>query len=206
MDVRSYFVGDTPSGTLVLTADEGLPEDLAPFTTATVKLWDFQGDLVDDGPTAAIDGDTVEVSWPDTSPFETAGLYSLQVILSGANVRETMPALPVVVEYENSGWHTLESARRDWADAPIEDSQLFTLLYNARIQCEEFAPVLAEDERVPLTYRQAQLLQARNLWNASKVDAGSGGFGDDSFVIRPFPMDWVVKNILRPQRAIPFVG
>jgi hypothetical protein len=27
--------------------------------------------------------------------------------------------------------------------------------------------------------------------------------GEDTFVLRPFPLDWTIKQVLRPKRAIP---
>jgi hypothetical protein len=51
----------------------------------------------------------------------------------------------------------------------------------------------------------AQITQARNIWNAVKTDPATQGIGDEGFVIRPFPMDWTVKNLIRPLTAIPVV-
>jgi len=104
-------------------------------------------------------------------------------------------------------WHDLDSARTDWRDAPANDMQLQTLLDVAQTQVEAYGPLtLEEADPVPTNYRLAQLMQTRNLWNANKVDAGSGQIGDDTFAIRPFPMDWVVKNVIRPKRGVPVVG
>lgn len=109
--------------------------------------------------------------------------------------------------YGENGWHTLASARYAWADAPYDDFILEDLLEVSKMQCLAFAPALAEDTiTVPVNFRVAQLMQARNLWNASKTDPASGGYGDEGFVIRPFPMDWTVKNILRPKRGAFNVG
>ena len=109
-------------------------------------------------------------------------------------------------DYADDGWHSLVSARYGWVDAPWQDSLLGDLLEVAKIQCVAYAPALGEDVLAPVNYRVAQLMQTRNLWNASKADPSSGGIGEDNFVVRPYPMDWVVKNILRPKRAVPVVG
>jgi hypothetical protein len=49
-------------------------------------------------------------------------------------------------------------------------------------------------------------MQARNQWNAAKVDPANGGLGDESFIVTPHPLDWMIKQILRPATAIPVVG
>lgn len=124
----------------------------------------------------------------------------------------------VAPDYAEDGFHSLDSARYGWLDAPEQDSILSDLLEVAKVQVLAFAPERPStpgtldggdadtDFTVPTSYRVAQLMQTRNLWNASKVDPASGGMGEDSFVVRPFPMDWVVKNIIRPKRGKPVIG
>ena len=73
-------------------------------------------------------------------------------------------------------------------------------LYNARIQCEEFAPALADGAPVPENYVAAQVLQARALVRAGIVgDGDHNGIAGEGVVV--FPMDWTVKNLLRPARG-----
>lgn len=103
-----------------------------------------------------------------------------------------------------STWYTVEAARLDWRDAPLSDTRLLDLLQVAKGQCLAYAPLPADadPELPPVGHRVAQLMQARNVWNASKTDPASGGIGDDGFMVRVFPMDWTVKALLRPKRAI----
>ncbi|MEX1079808.1 MAG: hypothetical protein WED09_11945 [Homoserinimonas sp.] len=107
-------------------------------------------------------------------------------------------------------WHDIETARDEWVDAPLDDDALTTLLAVAKQQVLAYAPTLpavdppVEPEEIPDNYRYGQLEQAKNLWNAGRVDAG-GGVGDDTFVVRPHPLDWIIKQILRPRRAVPRV-
>ena len=109
-------------------------------------------------------------------------------------------------------WHTLTTARAEWpgGNAPFNDPALTELLTVAREQVEAFGkviPVTVPVTPVPDRYRLAQLMQARNLWNAGKADTGSnGGFGDESFTIYTFPMDNAVKNIIRPKSGVPRFG
>ncbi|CAO1650549.1 Head-to-tail adaptor [Salinibacterium sp. NYA9b] len=107
-------------------------------------------------------------------------------------------------------WHDIESVREEWLDAPESDDLLEELVEVAQQSVVAYAPKLVEPEDeeteqvIPTNYRYAQLQQVKNLWNAGRVDS-SGGVGDDGFVFRPHPLDWVIKQILRPRRAVPRV-
>ncbi|MGV8851716.1 MAG: hypothetical protein ACOH1M_04000 [Rhodoglobus sp.] len=106
-------------------------------------------------------------------------------------------------------WHTLVTARDEWIDAPESDELLQDLLDVAEQSVIAYAPKLVapvegEAEVIPTNYRYAHLQQTKNLWNAGRVDSG-GGVGEGEFVFRPHPLDWVIKQILRPRRAVPRV-
>lgn len=127
-----------------------------------------------------------------------------------------MPEQPEPTAYgEPCDWYTVEAIRTPqgeddeavWEDAAhIPGSLLRDLLEVARGQVLAFAPTLPADlaasGKCPAAYRLAHLMQTRNLWNAVEVDPG-GGFGDDSYTIRPVPLDWIVKQTLRPRAGIP---
>lgn len=57
---------------------------------------------------------------------------------------------------------------------------------------------------IPDRYRIAQLIQVRNLWNAT-LATGSGDLGGDTYTFTPRPLDWHVKALLRPARGRPRV-
>ena len=118
-----------------------------------------------------------------------------------------------------SVWYELETIRTDWRDAPQSDTVLQQLLDTAKQQVLDFdngfnyrksdttgEPWSGDYTDVPNNLVLAQRMQARNLWNASKVDPGNGAMGDDTFVLRPFPMDWVVKNVIRPKSPVAVFG
>lgn len=92
-----------------------------------------------------------------------------------------------------------------WSGAIDHGDDLEFPLYIARIQCERFAPALAPDAIVPENYVAAQILQTRAL-----VRSGIAGSGDQSNdygeTVTLFPMDWTVKNLLRPKRGVPYFG
>jgi len=96
-----------------------------------------------------------------------------------------------------SGWHTVESARVFWPDAP-DDDILAVLLEVAKVSVIAFAPTLAAGVPVPTNYVYAQVVQARNIHNAGTVST-SGDFGNGEFSYAPRPLDWHVKQLLRPE-------
>lgn len=107
-------------------------------------------------------------------------------------------------------WFTeddLEDVRHYWpgVDEVFPDG-LGVLLASARIQCEAYAPALAEGAGVPDNYRHAQTLQARALWRAGEARTADNMGGAEGMTVTVFPMDWTVKRLLRPQRGRPRVG
>lgn len=130
-------------------------------------------------------------------------LATLDGIVDAVQGGEPLSLGATTVLLDNAtGWHTITTAREDWPDAPDSDRRLAELLAVARDQCEAFAPRIAAPNWPPAGYRLAQLTQARNLWNGSRVDAG-GAAGIDGFALAPFPLDWQVKQMLRPRNPRP---
>ena len=102
----------------------------------------------------------------------------------------------------------------EWADAArISDEMLALLLDVARDQVIAYAPrkfqlLVSEvgvNVDIPESYVLAQIRQTQNLYRASVTDAG-GQIGDgESFAITVFPLDWHVKQLIRPNRGAPRV-
>ena len=114
-------------------------------------------------------------------------------------------------------WATPEVARKYWRDAPADDAVLVTYLSAARVACLTFAPLpvdastgYGEDpyggygggDEIPDNYLLAQVMQARNTWNSGKAAPGDGAFDGGGFGISSMPLDWQIKQLLRPQRAL----
>jgi hypothetical protein len=212
----AYYIGDLPAEDIVIEpAREGEPIDLDSFDEAEteVTLRDFAGDIVEALFVATFEeGDpaVVLLEWPATSPFEEAGLYTLAVTLvgTGGSPRERLAPVYFVVQDDTTGWHTIDTARDEWTigEATVDDRRLWQLLELAREQVVAFAPALADDAPIPSSYRAGQLMQAQNLYNAGAVDPATGSTGDDQFALRPYPLDWMVKQVLRPARGVPVVA
>lgn len=100
-------------------------------------------------------------------------------------------------------WYTLEEARNDWAGAPMDDAQLQAVLDVSQYECLTFASVPTYDPLAPVIpdgHRWAHLQHAKNIWNAQKVNP-SGQLGDDTqgFALTPWPLEWSIKQRLRPR-------
>ena len=201
----TFSVADIPAASFVVEPPERV--DLEKYDTASASLLDpNRAEIVALDASIDADAGTVTVEPPTESPFETSGIYRLRVTLTGTGTRATLPDLRIVVQDPASEWHTLDSLRDDWTDAEdISDVMLWSVLELAREQVLEFAPVVAVDDPVPSRYVDAQRIQARNIVTAGRVSP-DGGSGEGDFVIRPFPLDWHVRQILRPKSARPVIA
>lgn len=191
----SFFTGDTLTDTFV-----PLDEDVLDDGTAASAVVHAPGHNpvtalaeIDEG------AERVQVTWPEGLTLDTPGVGRIVIRLTYPGETRTVAVHRIVIE-ELDGWYTLYEAREDWEQAPRHDHKLYELLATAREQCLEYDP-LAEGGPVPDRHRQAQLMQARNLWNAARVDPANGGIDGESFIITPHPLDWTIKQILRPQRG-----
>lgn len=132
-----------------------------------------------------------------------AGRHDVAASIVDSNgQRQQLEPVVVVVELLD-GWHSLQSAREAWADAPRRDVVLFDLLQLARDACEAYAPLTpAEDGTpavVPAGHRQAQLNIARAAWQ--RVKGGQGDqLGIDGFAVRVYIDDPDTRRLLRPLR------
>ena len=208
-----FYVGDIPAEDFVVSPS--LNNDAIQLhgqDVAEVLLTDPPGTTVTTL-TGTVSGQDVDVTFPaDVSVFTTAGIYTMVVVIdktAEAGSDGVIQADPIRIVADDTGdeWATLSLARDQWIDArTIEDAMLYDLLALSKSQILEYAPVLADGVAVPLTYRMAQITQAKNVYNGSLVDAGTGDIGNDTFTIRPFPLDWQVKQMVRPRRGTPVVG
>lgn len=197
-----YYVGDVPSAPLVLELDE----DTSDFDTVTVTLTGPDGEAVS-GATATIDGSAMTVTLTDgtLTPFALRGIYVLVAALAQTSGDARIAVAPLYLVADSvTGWLTLDEARTRWPDAPEDPASLFEVLESARIACEAFAPALEEGAAVPVNYKAAQLLQARAIWNSSRA-TGADRIGDGEYGVTVFPLDWNVKQQLRPKPGVPVV-
>lgn len=197
----SYHVGDIPAQALVV--DPAF--DTSDFDTVEAELTDPAGETI--ALDAALDDDQIIVEWPPPPSILTVGgLYDLRLTVESGGLRQRLPLVSLVVQDDTDGWHTLDSIRDLWPDAPSSDRWCFELLEVAKADVLAFAPALLEGVVVPANFRRAQYMHARDIWNASQNTGDSGELGDEGFAVRPYPLDWMVKQVLRPRTGTPAVG
>lgn len=194
-----YYIGDIPGSVPVTPASV---QDLSGLNAASVTL--TYPDGTEEALSASFNGSTVTLSLPE---WTTEGVHTLNVVLSGSERKVALESARIIVEStDGGGWHTLDAARRAWNGAPEDDTRLYDLLQTSRIQVLEFAPALALGAPVPVNYKAAELAQARNIWNASITDPNSGQMNGDGYQVPVYPLDWNVKQMIRPRRAVPVVA
>lgn len=98
-------------------------------------------------------------------------------------------------------WAEVTDVRDRWADAPLDDDLLGSLLDAAHEQLVAYAPVLPEDAAVPARYLEAEVLQVRALWQAQERDGDVLGFGEAGYAVRVRPLGQDVRSLLRPRRG-----
>ncbi|MBS1674609.1 MAG: hypothetical protein JSS74_11675 [Actinobacteria bacterium] len=74
---------------------------------------------------------------------------------------------------------------------------------NASASTETYRPnvFVPAPVQIPDGWRLAQALQAQNAYNANNAAPGNGDLDGGSYGITIHPLDWQVKQLLRPQRA-----
>lgn len=114
-------------------------------------------------------------------------------------------------------WYTADSAGAPrlvaaWPDAPIENEEVMQMiLETAKEQVVAFGDPADATEQTevnedgylvtsttPARWVYAQLQQAKNLWNAGRVNS-AGTTGMDSYSFTPRPLDKTIRSIIRPQ-------
>lgn len=207
-DISSYWVDDVPFGTsqMEFIDETGAPVAISSFTTAYVQIYNAAGTLLDPlDATINAELELLDIAWGGISYFGAPGIYSLVAQFENVGgVLITAEPYRFVVQ-DMDGWLTLEQARQMWQDAPTDDLLLYTLLQSAKEQCIEYAPALGLTNMVPLNYTNAQLMQVRALYT-SVIANQQDSVGVDGFQVRVFPLDWNIKALLRPKRAMPVVG
>jgi hypothetical protein len=102
------------------------------------------------------------------------------------------------------GWVDTSDAINQWPEAEdLTEGVLCSHLQAAYEQCVAFLPpayLVEWPSQIPDRWKQAQMQQARALWRASVTGSGDQ-LGGQGLSVTVFPMDWTVKNLLRPSKV-----
>lgn len=202
IELGSLWIGDVPlSPTRADFVDEvGNPVAVGEFSSWEAYMLSPTGETL--GTLTGEDhGNHLDFTWPTTTILETVGIHTIIITffdLLGVEV-QCEPFKFVVQEID--GWLTLETTRAQWADAPLDDVFLFQILDTAKEQCLAYAPALLLGAPIPQRYVQAELMQARAIYQ-SVIANQQDNVGVDGFQVRVFPLDFTIRALLRPKRAI----
>ena len=104
-------------------------------------------------------------------------------------------------------WADTEYAGQAWPEGKrLGDERLEQLLDVAQEQLEAYAPRVVAGSPVPERYREAVVLQARDLASAAQRDGSSDVIGFEAYAVRARPLSAVVRSLLRPARGVGAVG
>jgi len=202
IDLGALWVGDVPlSPTRADFVDEtGNVVQISEYASWSAYMLSPVGTVLGEL-TGTDQGNHLLFTWPTTTILETPGVHTIVVTFFDALGVEVQAEPFKFIVQEIDGWLSLEQARAQWADAPLEDLFLFQLLDTAKAQCIEYAPALPLGAVVPARYVQAQLTQARALYQ-STIANQNDNVGIEGFAVRVFPLDFTIRAMLRPKKAI----
>lgn len=202
IDLGALWVGDVPlSPTRADFVDEaGNTVQISEYASWAAYMLSPVGEVLGE-----LEGDEhgqhLEFTWPTTTILETPGVHTIVIsFFDDLGVEVQCEPWKFVVQAID-GWLTLELARAQWADAPLDDVFLHQLLDTAKEQCLAYAPALELGAVVPARYIQAQLTQARALYQ-STIANQADNVGIEGFTVRVFPLDFTIRAMLRPKKAI----
>lgn len=127
MALGPWYVGDTPSTSLeVHIQRDGTPVEMDGYTSAEVRLFNAAGAEVtwDGTPTIDNANDVVMVTAPASSPFETAGLYTMYLTLTAtAGGTETffVDIIRVIALGVPGGWASVSRVQSITGSTVTED-------------------------------------------------------------------------------------
>ena len=202
IDLGALWVGDVPlSPTRADFVDEaGTTVNVSEYASWSAYMLSPVGEVLGEL-TGSEHGNHLEFTWPTTTILEIPGVHTIVITFFDALGVEVQAEPWKFIVQAIDGWLSLEQARAQWADAPLDDVFLFQLLDTAKEQCLAYAPALLIGAPVPARYIQAQLTQARALYQ-STIANQADNVGIEGFTVRVFPLDFTIRAMLRPKKAI----
>ena len=108
-----------------------------------------------------------------------------------------------------STWYTPETITNVWREASsMHESELAEMLAVAREECEAFAypEDIADPANIPARVALAHRLHAQAIWNSQKTTGRDDDLTLSGQTVTVYPMDWQVKQHLRPRGAVPGIA
>jgi hypothetical protein len=92
-----------------------------------------------------------------------------------------------------------------WRDMPGNEAEASLYLDTAAEQCLAYAPLTPPEDwdgTIPARYFLAIITQARNIANAGVAPVSGDDFDGSGYGVSTYPLDWAVKQMLRPEQAL----
>lgn len=100
------------------------------------------------------------------------------------------------------GWVDFDPAKELWSDSILAgEEKIRELLTSAYESCVIYAPAIPAGAQVPQRYKDAQVLQARAIWQMQRQGPGDQ-FGADGISIAIYPLDARIRQMLRPKQVL----
>lgn len=203
-DIDPFWVGETPQAVeFDITDETNSVVELPPGTLVSAELYAPRTvtDPAELGAVLDLEESTVTVTWPElVGPFAVGGVYTLRLRLTIEGRANYLTAYIPVLAFD--GWLTPDEARQWWPGAPDDVPLLMMLLHNAREAIEAVALARYLTPAPSPEARNAQLLQARAIYTLGQTSPQEE-VGMESLSVRVYPMDWNIRQLVRPKRVRP---
>jgi hypothetical protein len=206
--IGPFRAGDVPAPGLVgFIDDDGVGVDLPVSEDMSGTLTSPSGDVVALENVARSGTQFLTWDWPSALLLDEPGIWAIEFRVAFDPDTVRIPDAFVVDAVD--GWLSLDDARRLWPDAPDDDVALFMLLESARIAVVSYAPAIPIPAPpaipvIPVNYLQAQLAQTRAIWNMAQTSPQAlDAIGFDNYAIRVYPLDYNIRQLIRPRSGRP---
>lgn len=105
-------------------------------------------------------------------------------------------------------WLTPGELRNQWSNAPKNDAVAQQLLDAGRAHVLSLGPEIADEEQPPSSYKLAQGMVARKIWEQQRVNVASDDeIGTEAFTFRlGSSLRYAILDLLRPPKPPIGVG
>ncbi|AOT04956.1 hypothetical protein [Arthrobacter sp. U41] len=88
-----------------------------------------------------------------------------------------------------------------WSEAAELSNLVLESLFDAAHEvCVAYAPLLPAEAPVPVSYKLAEIMQARHIWTQF-AGGNRDEMGTDGFTVTVYPLVFAARDLLRPKTS-----
>ena len=88
-----------------------------------------------------------------------------------------------------------------WSEAAdIDPVTLESLFIASNEVCMAYAPLLPAGSPIPMSYKLAEIMQARHIWSQF-AGGNQDTMGQDGFTVTVYPLVFAARDLLRPKTS-----